>query len=361
MNRSKGCTWARWAVAVVLLLVLPTLALAQNTALQTPPIKLGTSGSSVADLTRRFCCSGTLGSLVSSGGTQYILSNNHVLARSGSAATGEDILQPGLIETGCSAAGLNIVADFAGNFVPLGSALGGTNTDTALATVRAGQVTATGEILGVGVPCSSTQGATVGLSVKKSGRTTGLTTGTVQALNVSATIQYETQCNGGHKFNETYTNQVSITPGTFSAGGDSGSLILSSTNHPTALLFAGSSAVTIGNPIQAVVNAYAASGHPITFVGNACAAFAADELLAGPSPVEVAFARSVKEQHEAALFAHPGVLGVGVGKVDDEAGTRETAIIVYVEASRGAMPRNFPTELDGIKVRVIPTDPFVAR
>ncbi len=46
----------------------------------------GVSGGNVNDSSRRFCCSGTLGSLVSDGSALYILSNNHVLARSDAAA-----------------------------------------------------------------------------------------------------------------------------------------------------------------------------------------------------------------------------------------------------------------------------------
>src|SRR4030095_15073990 len=57
----------------------------------------GVSGGNINDITKRFCCSGTLGSLVTDGTTQYVLSNNHVLARVDQAATGEDISQPGLI------------------------------------------------------------------------------------------------------------------------------------------------------------------------------------------------------------------------------------------------------------------------
>jgi hypothetical protein len=347
-----------WLLIVVALLALPSMALAQNTATQTPPIKLGTSGGSVNDISTLFCCGGTLGSLVKRDSTTYILSNNHVLARSGIAATGEDIVQAGLIDNGCSSTGLNRVADYAGNIVPLGTA----NVDTALAQVRAGQVDSTGFILGIGVPCASPQTPTVGLSVKKAGRTTGLTTGTIQALNVSATIQYQRGCNTGTRFNVTYTNQVSVTPGTFSGGGDSGSLILSSTNHPVALLFAGSSAVTIGNPIQSVINAYQAGGHTFSFVGAACKDATDESLLTGALPFEVDFAKTVQQRYQADLFSRPGVLGVGVGKTDDKAATTETAIIVYVQSTKGgAMPRNFPTELDGVKVRLIPTDPFVAR
>src|SRR5215475_10794771 len=57
---------------------------------QPRPISLGTSGGNVNDRTRSFCCSGTLGALVTKGGNLYILSNNHVLGRLGKAVGGED-------------------------------------------------------------------------------------------------------------------------------------------------------------------------------------------------------------------------------------------------------------------------------
>src|SRR5207244_648976 len=102
----------------------------------------GVSGGNVNDITRRFCCSGTLGSLVTDGLTQYILSNNHVLARVDQAAAGEDISQPGLVDNGCQLP--PIVADFT-KAVPLGS-----NVDAALAAVRAGQMDPTGFIEDIG-------------------------------------------------------------------------------------------------------------------------------------------------------------------------------------------------------------------
>src|SRR5512143_1926133 len=70
----------------------------------------GVSGGNVNDRSKAFCCSGTLGSLVESGGVQYILSNNHVLARADQASLGEEISQPGLIDNGCRVA--EIVAHF---------------------------------------------------------------------------------------------------------------------------------------------------------------------------------------------------------------------------------------------------------
>src|SRR5262247_1831402 len=82
---------------------------AQHQVKQTPPVKMGTSGGSANDISRFFCCGGTLGALVRRDGVLCILSNNHILARSGSASAGEDTIQPGLIDSNCSSATSNIV------------------------------------------------------------------------------------------------------------------------------------------------------------------------------------------------------------------------------------------------------------
>ena len=96
----------------------------------------------------------------------------------------------------------------------------------------------------------------VGLSVAKSGRTTGFTTGSITSINTSVSVQYTASCGGGgKKTTVTFTNQIVITPGTFSAGGDSGSLIVTNnaSHNPVGLLFAGSSSATIANPIGQVL------------------------------------------------------------------------------------------------------------
>ena len=62
---------------------------------QQRPIRLGTSGGNIKDRTQSECCDGTLGALVEKNGTQYILSNNHVLARTNKGKIGEAIIQPG--------------------------------------------------------------------------------------------------------------------------------------------------------------------------------------------------------------------------------------------------------------------------
>ena len=53
------------------------------------------------------CCGGTLGSLIQNSSVppkQYLLSCNHVLARSDQAQAGaeEEIIQPGLIDNNCT-------------------------------------------------------------------------------------------------------------------------------------------------------------------------------------------------------------------------------------------------------------------
>src|SRR6266481_9075057 len=62
---------------------------------QSPPIKLGSSGGNVLDVGAKVCCIGTLGSLWTRGAGTFILSNNHVLARSSQGMAGEAIQQPG--------------------------------------------------------------------------------------------------------------------------------------------------------------------------------------------------------------------------------------------------------------------------
>ena len=343
--------------AVLLAFVAPVLADGgpQHQVKQTPPVKMGTSGGSVADHSNLYCCGGTLGCLVLRDGVLSILSNNHILARSGTAASGEDTLQPGLIDTNCSGATSNIVGDFTGNVVPLGTG----NVDAAISTARA-NVDSSGAILDVGVPCTTIQAPTIGLAVMKSGRTTGFTTGSITSINTSVTIQYQKGCNQGKRFNISYTNQ--IVTGAMSGGGDSGSLLLSNDGsaNPVGLLFAGSSSATVYNRAQDVVNAFTAGGHTFSFVGVSCAT--TDDrgnVDQTPSEREIEAAMRVKIENENDLFQNPNVLGVGIGAAEDN--PLEAVIVIYVESTREHPHQALPAEIDGIRVRVILTDPFVAQ
>ncbi|HEV2705090.1 MAG TPA: hypothetical protein VGV59_04150 [Pyrinomonadaceae bacterium] len=323
----------------------------------------GVSGGNVNDRSRSFCCSGTLGSLVQdSAGTRYILSNNHVMARSDAAAIGEDISQPGMIDVNCQIA--EIVADLSAY-----PSVRTSGVDAAIAQLRPNAMDASGTILDIGTISSIVLPPVIGLPVQKSGRTTGHTTGSVSSINTSVSIQYQQGCGGGKKFTGSFTNQVVINSSTFSAGGDSGSLIVSSgaCPQPVALLFAGSSTTTIGNPIGTVLSRVStALGREVSFVGTACgtttsstsSTSASDEggIMSRVPQVAVDRARGVKEANERVLMALPSVIGVGIG----DAGNGDAAIVIYVDRTTGVRPV-LPRNLEGVAVREILTDPFVAR
>jgi Peptidase family S64. len=326
----------------------------------------GVSGGNVNDITRRFCCSGTLGALVTFNGVDYVLSNNHVLGLSGNATVGDDISQPGLIDNNCRVS--TVVADFTAA-APLGS-----NVDAAVAQLRPGQMDASGFIEDIGVPSSTVVAPQVGMNVAKSGRTTGFTTGTISSTNTSVSVQYQQNCGSGKKFVVSYTNQVVVNSSTFSAGGDSGSLIVTNDNahNPVALLFAGSSTTTIGNPIGEVLSKLGAVlGGTGTFEGSVRVHGRGPKVgEEGIQPFipsvggrmqlpEQASGRAlaVLEQHRANLMFQPGVIGAGVGTSADD--DQEAAIVVYVDRTGSARPVLSPS-LDGVPVRVVLTDPFVA-
>jgi hypothetical protein len=244
-----------------------------HTALQTPPIQLGTSGSPALDIANGFCCGGTLGSLVTKGGAQYILSNSHVLCGdvvsggNGRVSTiGDDIIQPALIETGCSTSGTQVVADLSSlsTVYPPGST---PNVDCAIAQVRSGMVSTNGAILEIGTLSASTVGASIGQGVKKSGRTTGLTRSSISDVNVSVNVGYTDEC-GGTAFTKSYTGQIFISNrgSKFLNSGDSGSLLVEDVSvNPRAvgLCFAGGGGVAVANPIGPVLSQLGA-----TMVGN---------------------------------------------------------------------------------------------
>jgi hypothetical protein len=324
---------------------------------QTQNNNYGVSGGNVNDISKAFCCSGTLGSLVAVGNTKYILSNNHVLARQDQASLGEDTSQPGLIDNGCQVP--RIVADFTA------APHLGTNVDCAVAALRSGTMNTTGFIEGLngtgGIPSSSIATPSVGMAVQKSGRTTGHTMGTIGSTNTSVKVQYQIQCGKGKKYTISYTNQVLINGSTFSAGGDSGSLILTNTScaHPVALLFAGSSSTTIGNPISDVLSALAGVGYSVSFVGQTCAGPTSPQLGAQSFQLpQQALDRAgrVLEQNRHDLMSRPEVLGVGLGALEDNSAA---AIVVYVDKTSQAKPQ-LPPQADNVPVRIIMTDPFIA-
>ena len=108
------------------------------------------------------------------------------------------------------------------------------------------------ELLGIGRVNSIPYGAPgVDDLVIKSGRTTGVTTGV--CVGVGATIRV-TYPQGSAVFVDQLVIRSTRTDGDFSAGGDSGSLIVTvNGRHPWGLVFAGGGGTTIANPIEAVM------------------------------------------------------------------------------------------------------------
>lgn len=196
---------------------------------------------------------GTIGALVDHMGTVCVLSNNHVLANSNSAAFGDPILQPGPADNGIVPQ--DAFAELIG-FVPLDPS-GVNYVDAAVGRISPGTYIDTTY---AGNPLGSPVQAELGLEVWKVGRTTGITQGVVTAVAMddvavqfgSSTLYFDDQI------------EIAGTSGPFSAGGDSGSLIMDTTGNPVALLFAGSgrNGRTFGNPIDTVLQNLDITFHP---------------------------------------------------------------------------------------------------
>lgn len=191
---------------------------------------------------------GTAGALVSDGTSQYILSNNHVLAGENTLPIGIGILQPSLIDGGV--APTDVVANLT-KYVPIQfktTTTVPTNfIDAAIAKVTSPSIftkniAKIGSVTGVILP-------TLNLAVQKSGRTTELTKGKITGLNATITVSYS----GGKT--ALFKNQIITTA--MSAAGDSGSLVLDNSRRAVGLLFAGSTTITALNPITTVLNSLA--------------------------------------------------------------------------------------------------------
>lgn len=352
-------------VLAALLMMLPLVQAdsgAQHQVLQTPPIALGTSGGNVNDISRAFCCSGTLGALVSSGSTDYILSNNHVLADSDTGHSGDPISQSGLIDVNCDASQAQTVA-YLSSWVSLTS---GANVDAAIAQVRPNYVDTSGAILDIGVPSSTeapVDSSAIDLGVAKSGRTTGLTCSNITSINTDVRVQYQQGCNSGKKFWVNYTDQIVVGGSGFSAGGDSGSLIVTSdSTEPIGLLFAGSSTETIANRISDVTSALNVSvvggqDHAVTGCSTNGGGHGNGHHGHG-KPTQASFgqAMAAKRAYAHGLMADPTVLGVGVGA--SLMNPSQAVVVVYVERGRSHGP--IPPQLNGVPIRIVRTGIFRA-
>ena len=242
-------------------------------ALQAPTEKHRPAPGGVS-IGHRDITAGTLGCLVKKNGIPVILSNNHVLANSNAAQIGDPILQPGPHDGGRFPD--DHIADLE-QFIPIN--INGMPSECPVATGIAGFLNSLAglfgssvrlqaideqaeenlvdaaiarplnpddvkdEILDIGTVEGSVEGE-LGMAIKKSGRTTGFTTGEIQQVDVTVNVQY------GQGQIAQFTDQLMA--GAMSQGGDSGSAVLDDNNRLVGLLFAGSDTSTIMNRIQNV-------------------------------------------------------------------------------------------------------------
>jgi hypothetical protein len=171
-------------------------------------------------------------------GNLFILSNNHVLADENRGSPGDPVLQPGPTDGGT--AGKDVIARLT-RFVPIDFA-GANRADAAIAqAVRNPDLEQT--LLKIGKPTGIAAGRLKD-KVRKSGRTTGLTSGSVTRISVTARVGFD----GGVA---TFTDLLET--GAMSAGGDSGSVLVNAKGAIVGLLFAGSNSSTLYCDIAHVI------------------------------------------------------------------------------------------------------------
>jgi hypothetical protein len=369
----------------------------QNQAAQTGYVQMGSSGGNANDYdskkeigkdggTREYvndCCGGTLGALVADRNNNlFILSNNHVLAESDQARTGDTVVQPALVDLNCNPQAGRTVGSLR-YVVPIQSTQ--TNVDAALAAATPA-VDGTGAILqlgpsinGVLTPAAPAAGVgetlTAGLlnqlRVAKSGRTTGLTCSTVNTVNLTVQVDYYYDCAETQRYyTKTYVNQIGMPGASFADSGDSGALVLDASNaQPLGLFFASGAddsnhGFSVANPIQDVLSELGqksqAEGQEFQIAGGAphpitCSNY--DEhtppATRSVSSLKMAAARNAAESANAQLLRPDNsILGTATGKSLDSPG--EAAVIVYVDKNKPGVA--VPKVINGIRTLVIPTD-----
>jgi hypothetical protein len=352
----------RWSLVVLLAaaqaLLLQASSFAQHTGYYNRPIPMGVSISTTPSSPYIFA--GTAGILVQSVSDPsqiYILSNNHVLGAIGptlcpnTAPAGTAVLQPGTLDIGYDpGADPTYQVGQLSQYIRLKLRFFSRNTvDAAIATTDSEH--ASSYIEGIGYPSTTIGQAAPGEAVTKSGRTTGVTTGTVESVGATVRVSYGSECG---IFGGRFINQVIIGSG-FSSAGDSGSAILDSqTLQPVALLFAGSSTNTIGNPFDAVASAF--NVVPVGAPAAASSGVAMGNATSKTNP-ELERLKAIQERHEEEILGIEQVAGIGIGLSPDG---KSYQFIVYCEKLSKRLQQQVPKQLEGVPVQLKVSGPFVA-
>lgn len=197
---------------------------------------------------------GTIGARVTDGIQVYALSNNHVFANNNLGRPGDNLLQPGVADGGRDP---DDAVGTLHDFEPIrfcSVTCPANRIDAALALTTPDDLSTETPEGGYGTPRSRTVEAALDMEVQKYGRTTGHTVGRITGIHATIDVNYRT---GRARFEE----QIVVSGNGFSAGGDSGSLIVTKgvllgDRRPVGLLFAGSGTSTIANPIDPVLDRF---------------------------------------------------------------------------------------------------------
>ncbi len=373
-----------------------TVGTISSTGLYTAPASfpspLGASGGNSTDKvntgTTVTCCSGTLGALITRAGTFFILSNNHVLDKSDTGAAGDPVTQPGLVDNNCNGGALVANLSQAAALKPTANTTTGacagsailcgpapSNVDAAIAQIVPATVDTTGAILDLAAsPGSTSIGSAPPSSalavpsavlaantrVAKSGRSTGLTCSTLQSINTTVTVNYSATCGGPSAFTAVFSNQLIINGGTFSATGDSGSLIVTAdAARPLGLLYGGNSTSTSANPIGDVLAAFQSGPNSATIVGGgdhavSCSAEAgAGPTSAGPSAAQLTVEQKqhlsfVRERYTPVLMRDSAIREIETGMSADN--PKEGALLLHVSTTPS---QPVPAQIEGVRTRVV--------
>jgi hypothetical protein len=198
---------------------------------------------------------GTIGARVTDGERTFALSNNHIFAANNGGRPGDNLLQPGAVDGGRDPDdAFGTLHDFEPlHFCRLGMC-NANRIDAAIALTTPDDLGASTPEGGYGSPRPWADEAQLGMSVQKYGRTTGHTVGEISGIHATIDVQYR----GGMA---RFEDQIVISGSGFSAGGDSGSLVVTKgvllgDRRPVGLLFAGSQTTTLANPIDAVLERF---------------------------------------------------------------------------------------------------------
>lgn len=193
---------------------------------------------------------GTLGAFARRPGDDelYFLSNSHVIADHGLAKADDPILQPATSDDGTPADRIGALV----RSVPFVYGEEGfpNLVDVALGRIEPGLARTAIRLIGR-PPTGVTTNVRRGMRVRKVGRTTDLTSGIVEDVNVRLSLRYKVSATETRRVG--FRDQVLCSR--FTQPGDSGALVLSSSDRAVGLHFAGSVSASVFNRIGNVLRA----------------------------------------------------------------------------------------------------------